>query len=87
MDNQLMMLFFIVVLNLIIHAVLSAGTSSFKTSHRASCNRKQLCNGNLMCAFVCEKGTVEVDQWVRFVSYWIDFNKNKDLFNNFLCRL
>ena len=60
----LIKMIFVLLLNLLCHYVPSAATSTFKTSHRASCNRKQLCNGNLMCAFVCEKGTVEVDQWV-----------------------
>jgi hypothetical protein len=37
--------------------------NAFHTTHRAVCTRKQLCNGNLMCADVCEKGTVVVDDW------------------------
>jgi hypothetical protein len=50
-------------------AFAGAASNTFKKSHRASCNRKQLCNGNLMCAFVCEKGSVEVDQWVRSIEH------------------
>jgi hypothetical protein len=36
---------------------------SFHASHRAVCNKKRVCNGNLMCAYVCEQGTVQVDSW------------------------
>jgi hypothetical protein len=36
---------------------------AFHSSHRVSCTRKKLCNGNLMCAYVCEKGSVQVDAW------------------------
>lgn len=36
---------------------------SFHVAHRASCTRKKICNGNLMCAYVCEPGTVNVDNW------------------------
>jgi hypothetical protein len=38
-------------------------SSAFHVAHRASCTRKRMCNGNMMCANVCERGTVEVDQW------------------------
>jgi len=36
----------------------------FHVGHRAECTRKKLCNGNMMCAEVCERGTVKVDEWV-----------------------
>ena len=35
----------------------------FHVEHRVSCNRQKLCNGNLMCAYVCEPGSVETDAW------------------------
>lgn len=37
---------------------------AFHIEHRAICTRKQVCNGNLMCADVCERGTVQVDPWI-----------------------
>lgn len=50
--------------------VLVALTAAFHTGHRASCEREVKCNGNLMCADVCKKGTVEVDSWaVKSLSY------------------
>mmetsp|Transcript_3873 Transcript_3873/g.5328 ORF Transcript_3873/g.5328 Transcript_3873/m.5328 type:complete len:453 (+) Transcript_3873:62-1420(+) len=42
---------------------LISASYAFKKSHRVSCTHKKLCNGNLMCALVCEKGTVDVDEW------------------------
>lgn len=39
-------------------------SSAFHIAHRVSCQRKQLCNGNLMCANVCERGSVQVDPWI-----------------------
>lgn len=42
---------------------LLAVVSAFHEDHRVACQRKQICNGNLMCADVCERGTVEVDKW------------------------
>lgn len=44
-------------------ALLLVSVNSFHISHRAVCEKKRVCNGNLMCAYVCEKGTVEVDAW------------------------
>lgn len=41
-----------------------AGQYQFHRTHRAVCDRKKVCNGNLMCAYVCEKGSVIVDPWV-----------------------
>lgn len=43
--------------------VLLVPGSAFHITHRSVCQKKKLCNGDLMCANVCEKGTVEVDQW------------------------
>lgn len=37
--------------------------TSFHTGHRSTCTRKKICNGNLMCAEVCERGSVVVDDW------------------------
>lgn len=47
---------------LIIQALATTAVA-FHTSHRASCEREVKCNGNLMCASVCKRGTVEVDTW------------------------
>lgn len=35
----------------------------FHVEHRVACSRKKICNGNLMCAFVCESGTAETNAW------------------------
>ena len=35
----------------------------FHVEHRVSCNRQKLCNGNLMCAYVCQSGSAETDPW------------------------
>lgn len=37
--------------------------NAFHANHRVSCNLKHVCNGNLMCADVCERGSVDVDSW------------------------
>jgi hypothetical protein len=48
----------------------AAVVSSFHAGHRVSCQRKKLCNGNLMCAFVCEPGTAQLDEWAtKSLSY------------------
>jgi hypothetical protein len=39
-------------------------STTFHIGHRVNCQRKQLCNGNLMCADVCERGSVVVDNWI-----------------------
>ena len=44
-------------------AAATAKQNLFHVEHRVSCNRRKLCNGNLMCAYVCEPGTVETDPW------------------------
>jgi hypothetical protein len=38
---------------------------AYHVAHRVSCTKKRVCNGNLMCADVCEKGSVEVDPWIK----------------------
>lgn len=43
--------------------VLTAVTSGFHTGHRVSCQKQKLCNGNLMCAYVCVPGTAVLDTW------------------------
>jgi hypothetical protein len=43
---------------------LSVAIISFHTSHRVSCKYQKVCNGNLMCAFVCERGSVNLDSWI-----------------------
>jgi hypothetical protein len=47
----------------VVFALLVSVGLSFHASHRAVCNKKRVCNGNLMCAYVCEQGTVQVDSW------------------------
>jgi len=37
---------------------------AFHTGHRVSCKYQKVCNGNLMCAFVCERGSVNLDSWI-----------------------
>jgi hypothetical protein len=45
-------------------ASLNVALSSFHIQHRANCQRKKVCNGNMMCAMVCERGSVELDPWI-----------------------
>ena len=40
-----------------------AVSGAFHVEHRVSCNRKKICNGNLMCAYVCEAGSAVTDPW------------------------
>jgi hypothetical protein len=57
-------------LSTVVFALLLGSTAAFHIEHRASCQRKRICNGNLMCADVCERGTVEVDKWaVQSLAY------------------
>lgn len=42
---------------------LAARASAFHVEHRVSCSRRKICNGNLMCAWICEPGTSETDPW------------------------
>lgn len=49
---------------LLLLQVVTTLSMAFHTGHRAACERELKCNGNLMCANVCKKGTVEVDKWV-----------------------
>ncbi len=49
---------------LVLLAVLPSIFGEFHIQHRANCQKKRLCNGNLMCAWVCERGTVQVDNWI-----------------------
>jgi len=42
---------------------LLASINAFHAGHRATCTRVTKCNGNLMCAEVCERGSVHVDAW------------------------
>jgi hypothetical protein len=59
---------------------LLACANAFHTTHRASCERELKCNGNLMCAYVCKRGTVEVDAWATAaVSYQRQLQKNDKL--------
>jgi hypothetical protein len=44
-------------------ALLALQSEAFHVEHRAKCTKKQVCNGNLMCALVCERGTVITDDW------------------------
>lgn len=44
-------------------AVIATVAHGFHAGHRVSCTKKKVCNGNMMCANVCERGTVEVDEW------------------------
>ena len=46
-------------------ASLQAVLGAFHVGHRADCQKKTLCNGNLMCAEVCERGTVKIDPWIQ----------------------
>lgn len=43
---------------------LLAVCSAFHVEHRVKCSKKTLCNGNLMCANVCERGSVVTDDWI-----------------------
>eukprot|EP01040_Poterioochromonas_malhamensis_P021680 gene21680-26213_t len=49
---------------LVLLTVLPSIFGEFHIQHRANCQKKRLCNGNLMCAWVCERGTVQVDNWI-----------------------
>lgn len=42
---------------------IAAVADAFHVEHRVSCDRQKLCNGNLMCAFVCRSGTADTDPW------------------------
>jgi hypothetical protein len=49
---------------IVVSSLVTIVSSSFHISHRANCQRKHVCNGNYMCADVCERGTVKVDSWI-----------------------
>jgi hypothetical protein len=52
----------------------------FHIQHRAKCVKKQLCNGNLMCAEVCTRGSVQVDDWiVNSLKYQSQLQRNEKL--------
>lgn len=58
------------ILSKIVIGLLPIIISSFHVGHRVSCTKKKMCNGNLMCAFVCEPGSVDIDEWAAAsVSY------------------
>lgn len=44
---------------------LNSFSFSFHVGHRAVCNKQKVCNGNLMCAYICEPGSVIVDNWAK----------------------
>ena len=51
--------------------------NNFHIQHRAACEKKKICNGNLMCAEVCQRGTVKVDSWiVDTLNYQRNLQKN-----------
>ncbi len=51
------------VVGFLVSFIVQSAADGFHAGHRAVCTKKKVCNGNLMCAFVCERGTVQVDQW------------------------
>jgi hypothetical protein len=65
--------------SLIVSLSLVAG-NVFHISHRATCAKQKLCNGNLMCAYVCEKGTVQLDSWiVNSLDYQRELQKSDNM--------
>lgn len=52
-------------------SALAVGSAlGFHAEHRVNCERERICNGNLMCAYVCKEGTVVTDTWAdRALAY------------------
>lgn len=68
------------IISTVVVASLVASLDAFHITHRAKCSKKKVCNGNLMCAFVCEQGSVEVDSWaVNALNYQRTLQRNDQM--------